>query len=173
MKADLNGFEGIEYVQLESKSGFSEKGIRLVDTLGIDSDKLSDDITSEFLAQTDTSLVVVTDLSQTMREFMDKYVKRKVVASDAGREVSGYEHIFFVLHDHGTWAVTKEKNERKDAEDNLRSQLRGIMPDSLYDSRVFTVNGRDALDVRMGRLTHGERRRDREPIPTLICFCWS
>ena len=48
--SDLNGLEGIEYVQLESKSGFSEKGIRLVDTLGIDSDKLSDDITSEFLA---------------------------------------------------------------------------------------------------------------------------
>ena len=139
-------FEGVEYVQLESESTLCKKGIRFVDTLGVNADELSDDITSRFIAETDTILVVMGKdlLPETTCTFIREFAKAKAVPG-----VSGYEHVFFVLQNPGTWDQYEDTGDRKQAEASLRGQLEGLhFDENLYDSRVFIVNSRQAFFAR-------------------------
>ena len=139
-------FEGVEYVQLESESTLCKKGIRFVDTLGVNADELSDDITSRFIAETDTILVVMGKdlLPKTTCTFIREFAEAKACPG-----VSGYEHVFFVLQNPGTWDQYEDRGDRKQAEASLRGQLEGLHFDgNLYNSRVFIVNSLQAFFAR-------------------------
>ena len=132
-------FEGIQYVQLESESTFCKKGIRIVDSLGIDSDELSNDITRRFIMETDVLLVVVKDiLSESTRDFIEEFVKKKVV--------SHYQYVFFVLQDRGHWDEYVDTGQRKGAEEILHNQVEECNFDC--DNHLFTVNARQAFYAR-------------------------
>ena len=146
--------EDIEYALLESESGLCRKGVRFVDTLGVNADDLSDHITEKFIAEADTLLVVTNEsISESTRDVVEAFIKSK-----GTRHAGGNKHVFFVhnFHEPSTRFIKDEDEKRKEVEEawkkaanDLHHQLIGTFDnESLYESRVFIVNAETALHAR-------------------------
>lgn len=142
----VDRFSKIEYAQIESHNRLCDNGVRLIDSPGLRENAARTKVTTKFLKQSQAIIFVLNAtqiLSEDERDFIENYF-----------EPGQVNNVFFVVNR----INLVEKEDVDDIKQFVKSFLkdyfinqRGDFDEQLYNSRVFFVNAKGALDARMNK----------------------
>ena len=134
----------LDYGILPHNNSLTQRGIAIVDTLGVNAGPKAAEVTGQFLTEAD-AIVVVLGVSPPLSETDVNLIKSQLRGMDTTKKV---ENMFFVVNLRGD---ISEDDKQQLIEDILPRRLGALFGDdaSLFSRRVFFVNAKKALDAQV------------------------